>query len=289
MSKRIKVFLVFAILINIIVLSTIFYFSFTDKTIVSYLQNPKEIYILEAGILKNNLITKDGSDISISYDYDSEALLVLKEKYKLEKIAGSGSNLDKALNVMNEFAPRLKHKSDYDNSITIEALPLLEYSLDNKEHGINCKNKAQILLEMLLSLGIPTRKVWIMPYSPYDIDCHVVNEIWDDKLDKWVMLDITNNEYWIDENKTPLSCIEIRENGANMEFCTPIHPFESMEDLEKLQSSYYNDFLYIMKNLVYLEYRDKYGVGEQGNPLIFIPSTFSTNELVISRKALEHK
>lgn len=201
MSKRNKIFLILAILINIIVLSTILYFSFTDKTMISYLQNPKEIYILEAGILKNNLITKDGSDISISYDYTSEALLVLKEKYKLEKIAGNGSNLDKALNVMNEFAPRLKHKSDYDNSITIEALPLLEYSLDNKKHGINCKNKAQILLEMLLSLGIPTRKAWIMPYSPYDIDCHVVNEIWDDKLAKWVMLDITNNEYWIDEKK----------------------------------------------------------------------------------------
>ena len=289
MSKRNKIFLILAILINIIVLSTILYFSFTDKTMISYLQNPKEIYILEAGILKNNLITKDGSDISISYDYTSEALLVLKEKYKLEKIAGNGSNLDKALNVMNEFAPRLKHKSDYDNSITIEALPLLEYSLDNKKHGINCRNKAQILLEMLLSLNIPTRKVWIMPYSPYDIDCHVVNEIWDDKLDKWVMLDITNNEYWIDDNKTPLSCIEIRENGANMEFCTPIHPFESMEDIEKLQSSYYSDFLYIMKNMVYLEYRDKYGVGEQGNPLLFIPSTLSTNEMVISRKALEHK
>ena len=83
MSKRNKIFLILAILINIIVLSTIFYFSFTDKTMISYLQNPKEIYILEAGILKNNLITKDGSDISISYDYTSEALLVLKEKYKL--------------------------------------------------------------------------------------------------------------------------------------------------------------------------------------------------------------
>ena len=70
MSKRNKIFLILAIIINIIVLSTILYFSFTDKTMISYLQNPKEIYILEAGILKNNLITKDGSDISISYDYD---------------------------------------------------------------------------------------------------------------------------------------------------------------------------------------------------------------------------
>ena len=52
MSKRNKVFLISAIFINIIVLSTILYISLTNRTIVSYLQNPKEIYILEAGILK---------------------------------------------------------------------------------------------------------------------------------------------------------------------------------------------------------------------------------------------
>ena len=46
-----------------------------------------------------------------------------------------------------------------------------------------------------LALGIYARKVWIMPNSGYDSDCHVVNEVWDSTLNKWVMLDITNNQY----------------------------------------------------------------------------------------------
>ncbi|MGN1163417.1 MAG: transglutaminase-like domain-containing protein, partial [Candidatus Ornithospirochaeta sp.] len=199
---------------------------------------------------------------------------ILRETYGLEKTAGEGSNLEKALRIMDEYAPRLKHKSNYDNHIEIKALPLLDYSLDDKKHGINCRNKAQILNEMLLSLGIPSRKLWIMPYSPYDDDCHVVNEVWDDEREKWVMLDITNNEYWIDGEGTPLSAIEIREKGGKMEFCTPLHPGEEDQDKSRLLEKHYGDFLYIMKNMVYLEYLGEYGSGEKGERLFLIPSTF---------------
>ena len=48
-----------------------------------------------------------------------------------------------------------------------------------------------------------------MPYSPYDFDNHVVVEIYDKK---WIMLDPTIDGIFIDENRTPLSLLEIREN-----------------------------------------------------------------------------
>lgn len=66
-----------------------------------------------------------------------------------------------------------------DNSVEMTALSLLEYGLDQPERGINCRCKAQILNEMLLALGVYSRKVWIMPESIYDDECHVVNEVWD--------------------------------------------------------------------------------------------------------------
>ncbi|MGN1188902.1 MAG: hypothetical protein ACI4SL_00735, partial [Candidatus Ornithospirochaeta sp.] len=112
---------------------------------------------------------------------------------------------------------------------------ILEYSLDNKKNGINCRNKAQIFNEMMLSLSIYSRKVWIMPYSSYDDECHVVNEIWDSSLNKWIMLDISNNAYWIDENDVPLSLLEIREKGANQSFCTPVIYKDDIKDKEKLR------------------------------------------------------
>lgn len=189
---------------------------------------------------------------------------------------------------MNEFASRLHHESNYDNHIEIRALDLLEYSLDNKSQGINCRGKAQILNEMCLALGIYSRKVWIMPNSGYDGDCHVVNEIWDGNLNKWVMLDITNNQYWIDENGTPLSVLEIREKGANMEFCTPVEGKESTTYPYKLKEKHLGEFLYIIKNMVYMEYCDEYSSFESDNLYLLFPKNLNTDyDKIISRESVE--
>ncbi len=254
----------------------------------SYLQSTEEIYIMEAGILKNNFEFQVGEDIKFVYDFDNAEYANLKNIYELEKTAKDGTEFSKALNLMNEYSSRLKHKSDYDNHIEQNASALLSYALDNKKHGINCRAKAQILNEMCLSLGIYSRKVWIMPNSGYDGDCHVVNEVWDSELNKWIMLDITNNEYWVDENGMPLSILEIRDRAAKMEFCTPVMPNDKLKSLQKLKEKRIGDFLYIVKNLTYMEYCAEYGIGESDTIHLLFPQNLPTNyELIISRAAVE--
>ncbi len=253
---------------------------------VSYLQSTDEIYIMEAGILKNNLTYADGEAYDIVYDFENAEYPQLIEQYKINETAGEGSELQRALKLMNEYAPRLKHKSNYDNSVEMNALALLEHSLDNGNNGINCRNKAQILNEMCLALGIYSRKVWILPNSGYDNDCHVVNEVWDTGYNKWIMLDITNNQYWIDENGTPLSVTEIREKGANMEFCTPVCPDDSTDNPEKLKAKYISDFLYIMKNMLYFYACDEQTVGETDRMYMLFPENLpSEYEYLISEEA----
>ena len=162
-----------------------------------------------------------------------------------------------------------------------------KYSLDNKKQGINCRNKAQILNEMCLSLGIYSRKVWIMPYSKYDNDCHVVNEIWDTKFNKWIMLDITNNEYWVDEDGALLSVLEIRSKGAKREFCTAVAVGDKLNNLQKLKQKRIGDFLYVMKNMVYMEYCENYGVGENDKIWLLFPKNINTTyECIISENAV---
>lgn len=252
----------------------------------SYLQSTDQIYVMEAGILRNNIRFRDGEAYEISYDFDNEEYTALRETYGIEQIAGEGTELERALRLMDEFAPRLHHKSDYDNHVDMNALSLLAYSLDNKSQGVNCRSKAQILNEMCLALEIYARKVWLMPSSMYDNDCHVVNEIWDSGLGKWVMLDITNNEYWVDETGTPLSILEIREKGAMGKFCTPVHPGDSLESLGRLKEKYLGDFLYIMKNMVYLEYCGAYTTGDGGTHYLLFPENLDTDyEYLISREA----
>lgn len=243
----------------------------------SYLQSTDEIYIMEAGIIQNNLEFSAGESHEFTYDFNNENYSILKTEYDVKEIAKEGSEFDKALRLMNEYASRLTHKGDYDNHITDDALSLLEYSLDNKNHGINCRNKAQILNEMCLSLGIYSRKVWIMPNSKYDHDCHVVNEIWDTHLNKWIMLDITNNEYWVDESGTPLSVLEIRYKGAKQEFCTPVEVGDKLNNLQKLKQKHIGEFIYIMKNMVYMEYCDTYSVGEDDQIWLLFPENLNTN------------
>ena len=253
----------------------------------SYLQDMNEIYVMEAGILRNNLDFADGEELTISYDFDNKDYDVFIEKYKIDIIAGEGSEFDKALHLMDEFAPRLTHNSYYDNHIEMNALDLLQYSLNKKNQGINCRSKAQILNEMCLALNIYSRKVWIMPNSGYDNDCHVVNEVWDSARNKWIMLDITNNEYWVDENGVPLSILEIRMKGAKREFCTPVRAGDKLNNLTKLQSKYFGDFLYIMKNMTYMEYCADYGVGESSNIYLLFPENLKTNyEFIISENSV---
>lgn len=255
----------------------------------SYLQSTDEIYTMEAGILRNNLEFANGENFELQYDFSHENYEQLKSKYKITTTAKDGTEFEKALRLMNEYAPRLTHKSDYDNHIPMNALDLLEYSLDNQKQGINCRAKAQILNEMCLSIGIYARKVWIMPYSGYDSDCHVVNEIWDNTLNKWIMLDITNNKYWVDENNTPLSILEIRNKAALREFCTPIEVGDKTNNLQKLKEKYIGDFLYIVKNMAYMEYCTKYTVGESKDTYLLFPKNLSTQcELIISKHSIEN-
>lgn len=254
----------------------------------SYLQDIDEIYVMEAGILRNNLEFADGEELKFVYDFEHEEYPQLIAEYKIEDIAGEGTEFERARNLMNEFAPRLHHESYYDNHVEMNALALLEYSLDDRSQGINCRSKAQILNEMCLALGMYSRKVWIMPNSGYDNDCHVVNEVWDSSLNKWIMLDITNNQYWVDEEGNPLSILEIREKGAKREFCTPVTVGDSLDDLERLKEKHIGEFVYIMKNMVYMQYCTEYSVGEAGRIYTLFPKNLDTTyEYFVSREACE--
>lgn len=287
-KKRILSNIVIILLTAALLASVGFNVYYTFRGYESYLQDTDEIYIMESGILSNNLEFVQGENLKFEYDFENGEYPTLIEKYKINETAGNGSEFERAMNLMNEYAPRLQHLSNYDNHIEMSAISLLDYSLDNYNHGINCRSKAQILNEMCLALGIYSRKVWIMPYSEYDSDCHVVNEVWDNNLNKWVMLDITNNQYWIDENGTPLSILEIREKGAMQKFCTPVCPCDDTSNPEALKEKYIGEFLYIMKNMVYTVYIDKYSVGEGEILYYLIPVNFNTEkEYMVSKQACE--
>ena len=235
-----------------------------------------------SGILFNNLEFEKGKDNKINYNFSCEEFTLLKEKYHLEEIGGRGSEFKKGKRLLHYFASRLTHSSWYDNHIPCNSLDLLEYSLNNPEQGINCLNKSKILEECCLALGIYSRRVCIMPYSPYDFDNHVVVEIYDRKMDKWLMLDPTSDGYFVDENKTPLSLLEIREKFAKNEFVTYVRSIDSLKDLKKLKEKYVDANSYICKNLFYFNIDQDSTFGYSGNDLVFVPKNYSIKEKMIA-------
>ena len=170
MRKTVKAVIIILLFLLAISVGLNIYFCFFSTQ--SYLQSTDEIYTMESGILRNNLEMRQGGEVELQYDFDHEDYGQLIERYEIDRIAGEGSEFERAVRLMDEFAPRLYHESWYDNHIEMKAMPLLEYSLDNRSQGINCRNKAQILNEMCLALGI----------KPVSIFCREDGEIFLDLI-----------------------------------------------------------------------------------------------------------
>lgn len=241
-------------------------------------ENAQQMLNVYSGILFNNQEFEDGNPQEIIYEFDRPEFEELRNKYDLVRIAGKGSDFIRAKRLLHYLAPRLTHSTWYDNHIECNALRLLEYSLNNPEQGINCLNKSKILVECCLALGIFARRVVIMPFSPYDFDNHVVAEIYDRTLEKWIMLDPTTDGYFIDDTKTPLSLLEMRSKFANAEFITFVLSTDSLKDVQKLRTKYLYTNMYICKNLFYFQVEQYSTFGEKKKFLHCIPPHYSVKK-----------
>ena len=244
----------------------------TRKEIQAIAKNMLDVY---SGILFHHQEFVSGTTEEIIYEFDCPEFEELRNKYDLAKIAGKGSDFTRAKRLLHYLAQRLTHSSWYDNHIECNALRLLEYSLNKPEQGINCLNKSKILVECCLALGIFARRVRIMPFSPYDFDNHVVAEIYDRTLEKWIMLDPTTDGYFIDEAKTPLSLLEMRSKFANAEFVTYVHSTASLKDIHSLRAKRTETNMYICKNLFYFCVEKYSTFGEKKSYLHFVPLHYS--------------
>jgi hypothetical protein len=242
-------------------------------------------YSIPRGILKmysNFRGTTENAGIKLQIDFSHENLAVLRNRYGLETIAGTGDDLSKSLNILFWLCEHVRHFGSYDNHIPMNALDLLEYAYDQgEERGINCLNLCYILTECLLSIGVPARTVAIMPFSPYDADNHVVAQVYITDLGKWVMLDPTWNAYFKDAGGNILDVIELRRfladgrdvflneevayNGASL-----------ITNAERIQ--YYK--WYMTKNLFFFTFSEISGFGKEnrGRDLSICPASFNLFE-----------
>ena len=68
-----------------------------------------------------------------------------------------------------------------------------------------------VLNEMYLAMGFKSRYVTCMPSDPNDNDCHVINIVYSETLNKWLWVDPSFGIYVTDENNNMLGIAETRE------------------------------------------------------------------------------
>jgi len=74
-----------------------------------------------------------------------------------------------------------------------------------------------VLNECYLALGIKSRIVTCLPKDSLkiDVDCHVINSVYSESLNKWLWIDPTFEAYVMNEKGELLSIEEVRERLVN--------------------------------------------------------------------------
>lgn len=228
------------------------------------------------GILFNFQTFRCGIQDPIRYDLFCPAYQELREKYHLPEIAAEGTPFRRGMRILHHFSPRLTHQSWFaPGTVEPNALSLLDYSYEQPQHGINCLNKSKILVECCLAVGIYARRMHILPLSPYDMDNHVVVEIYDDTLEKWVMLDPSTDGWFAEEMGLPLSLLQMRERFAKNQFVTYLKATDDPARATVLRAGYCEDNTYVCKNLFRFQADCYNGFGEREERFDFVPEGYS--------------
>ena len=156
-------------------------------------------------------------DVRLAIDMTAPELGHLREQYALDCIAGLGSSFDRAIRVMDWLTTHVLHNGNCNPEGKRCAMTALQYAFDQPERGVNCAWLATTLTECLLSLGIPARTIYIMPFAPYDCDNHVITHVWYAEKSQWVMMDPTTNCYATDPEGNLLDVFGLRARLADQQ------------------------------------------------------------------------
>jgi hypothetical protein len=136
-------------------------------------------------------------------------LTALRRKFDLDRVAGTGSDFSRALNLLRWAHRIVRHDGASFNPQPANALNLIQVCADSGR-GVNCRMMATILNEACLAEGLRSKHLTCLPADKSDTECHVVDAVWSDSLNKWVFLDPTFLGYFTDARGVLQSPEEIR-------------------------------------------------------------------------------
>lgn len=144
------------------------------------------------------------------YQFDDNNLKLLKEKYRLSDIAGTGPQMRQMVNLMVWVNENLLGDGTCNPEHPVNALQILEKT-ETKKLKSNCYMFAVVLNEVFLSMGFYSRMVRCMPLDMEYNDCHCVTVAYVEEYHKWVVFDAANRAYYLNQKMEPIGLMEIRQ------------------------------------------------------------------------------
>lgn len=182
---------------------------------------------------------------------ENSSLVKIRQDFHLDSVAGKGNEISKILNLMHWVHNTVRHDGRSSKNPTLKnAIDLIKVCRSEKR-GVNCRMMATILNECYLSLGIKSRFITCLPKETKFEDCHVINMVYSNDLNKWIWIDPTFDAYVMNEKGELLGLAEVRERLINNK---PIilNPDANWNREESLTKKNYLDN-YMAKNLYRLE------------------------------------
>ncbi len=218
-----------------------------------------------------NVDNQSFTDSFLYQNADNKNLQKLRLSYKLDSVAGTGTDIEQAINLMSWVHNKVKHNGSKGIPGNRNAMAMLD-TCKKENLTLNCRGMAILLNEVYLSMGYKSRYVTCMPKDSTDRDCHVINMVYINSLNKWVWMDPTFEAFVMDENSNLLSIEEVRQRLINDKYLK-INKYANWNNRSKQKTKRYL-YKYMAKNLYRIECslssEYNYETREEGKQRVFI-------------------
>lgn len=206
-------------------------------------------------------------------------LVEIRKYFNLDSIAGSGDEISKIKKLMYWVHNTIRHDGSSDNPKEKNAIALAK--LCQKENrGINCRMMAIMLNECYLAMGWKSRYITCLPQDSTDNDCHVINAVFSNTLNRWIWMDPTFAAYVSDDKGNLLGLLEVRERligGLPLVLNSDANWNHKVNETKEMYlDSYMAKNLYQMECPVEFRFGEETAGGNWSKYIILVPHGFKT-------------
>jgi len=137
-------------------------------------------------------------------------LIKIRNDFKLDSIIGMGNEVSQILNLLHWVHNTFPHDGTRDAPKYSTIHDLMNICISDHK-TVDCGTLATVLNNCYSALGFKSRRVVCLPKDSTDFDCHSINAVYSNTLNKWLWIDPTNDAYVMNEKGELLSMAEVRE------------------------------------------------------------------------------